>query len=99
VLVVWELDGGPVGFSTADKIVYGEHANMHLHVIDARHRLSGIGARCVPLTVDLYFDRLKYPCALAECFATRVQQPQWADQISVRQGECRRPRGRLRPSA
>jgi RimJ/RimL family protein N-acetyltransferase len=58
VLVVWELDGGPAGFSTADEIVYGEHANMHLHVIDARHRLSGIGARCVPLTVDLYFDRL-----------------------------------------
>jgi RimJ/RimL family protein N-acetyltransferase len=59
VLVVWELDGGPVGFSTADKIVYGEQANMHLHVIDARLRMSGIGSRCVPLSVELYFDRLK----------------------------------------
>jgi RimJ/RimL family protein N-acetyltransferase len=59
VLVVWELDGGPVGFSTADKIVYSEQANMHLHVIDARLRTSGISSRCVPLSVELYFDRLK----------------------------------------
>jgi RimJ/RimL family protein N-acetyltransferase len=59
VLVVWELDGGPVGFSTADKIVYGEQAHMHLHVIDAQLHMSGIGSRCVPLSVDLYFDRLR----------------------------------------
>src|SRR5690349_1503132 len=26
VFVIWELDGAPIGFSTADKIVYGEQA-------------------------------------------------------------------------
>jgi hypothetical protein len=31
----WLLDGKAVGFSTTDKIIYGQHANMHLHLIDA----------------------------------------------------------------
>ena len=32
VLVMWLLDEQPIGFSTSDKIRYGEQANMHLHV-------------------------------------------------------------------
>ena len=32
VPVIWLSDDRPVGFSTADKIRYGEQANMHLHV-------------------------------------------------------------------
>ncbi len=27
LLVIWELDGAPIGFSTADKITYGEQAH------------------------------------------------------------------------
>jgi RimJ/RimL family protein N-acetyltransferase len=59
VLVIWELDGAPVGFSTADKIALGEEAHMHLHVIDPDKRRSGIGTRCVRDTVDFYFSRLE----------------------------------------
>jgi RimJ/RimL family protein N-acetyltransferase len=58
VLVIWELDGAPVGFSTADKITFGEQAYMHLHVMDPDKRRSGIGTRCVRDTVDFYFRRL-----------------------------------------
>lgn len=58
LLVVWELDDVPVGFSTADKIVYGEQAHMHLHVIAPQQRGSGIGSACVRETVDLYFEAL-----------------------------------------
>ena len=58
VPVIWELDGLAVGFSTSDKIVYGEHAHMHLHVVDPQHRRSGIGSACVRATVELYFDVL-----------------------------------------
>jgi RimJ/RimL family protein N-acetyltransferase len=57
--VIWLSDDRPVGFSTSDKIRYGEQANMHLHVTDPGRRNSGIGAACVRLTVDLYFERLK----------------------------------------
>lgn len=58
VLVVWEVDGLQIGFSTADKIVYGERANMHLHVVDPGHRGSGVGSRAVHETVAFYFEAL-----------------------------------------
>jgi RimJ/RimL family protein N-acetyltransferase len=57
-LVVWELNGTPVGFSTADQISFGEEAYMHLHVIDPGKRRSGIGTQCVRDTVEFYFSRL-----------------------------------------
>jgi hypothetical protein len=34
LLVSWLLDNQIVGFSTADKIEFGEHAHMHLHAYD-----------------------------------------------------------------
>jgi RimJ/RimL family protein N-acetyltransferase len=58
LLVIWELDGVAVGFSTSDKIVYGERAHMHLHVVDEQRRRSGIGSACVRETVGLYFRAL-----------------------------------------
>jgi RimJ/RimL family protein N-acetyltransferase len=58
LLVIWELDGAPIGFSTADRIVYGEQAHMHLHVVDPQRRGSGIGSACVRETVELYFRAL-----------------------------------------
>ena len=59
MVVVWLLDDRPVGFSSSDKITYGEQANMHLHVTDPERRNGGIGAECVQRSVDIYFERLK----------------------------------------
>ena len=59
LLVVWLSGDRPVGFSTSDKIAFGEQANMHLHVTDAQRRHQGIGVECVRRSVDIYFDRLK----------------------------------------
>lgn len=59
VLVIWLSDEQPIGFSTSDKIRYGEHAYMHLHVTAPEHRHQGIGAGCVSRSVDIYFERLK----------------------------------------
>lgn len=59
LLVIWELDGLAIGFSTSDKIVYGEQANMHLHVVDPQRRRSGIGSACVRETVEFYFTTLE----------------------------------------
>ncbi len=42
VLAVWLSDDRPVGFSTADKITFGEQANMHLHVIDPDRRHTAL---------------------------------------------------------
>jgi RimJ/RimL family protein N-acetyltransferase len=59
MFVLWLADERPIGFSTSDKIAYGEQANMHLHVIEPTRRNSGIGTECVRRSVDLYFGRLK----------------------------------------
>ena len=72
LLVLWLSDDRPVGFSTADKISFGEQANMHLHVTDPDRRNSGIGAACVRLTVDLYFERLKLKRLFCEPHAFNV---------------------------
>jgi hypothetical protein len=50
-LVSWFDDERFVGFSTADKIVIGERANMHLHVKDPSRRQRGIGVECVRQSV------------------------------------------------
>ena len=55
--VLWLSDAEPVGFSTCDKIVPGEHASMHLHVTQPDMRQRGIGAECIRRSVDIYVDR------------------------------------------
>ena len=58
LLVAWLLDEHPVGFSSCDKIIFGERANMHLHVIDTEKRNKGFGAEFVKRSVELYFNTL-----------------------------------------
>jgi len=59
VAILWENDDVPVGFSTAEKIVYGDQAYMHLHIVNPELRQQGIGANCVRQSVKIYFDLLK----------------------------------------
>jgi RimJ/RimL family protein N-acetyltransferase len=58
-LVIWLSDDTVVGFSTADRIVYGQEAYMHLHVLSPDQRNRGIGAACVRGSARIYFDILK----------------------------------------
>ncbi len=57
--LLWLGDGKPVGFSSADKIQFGQKANMHLHVLEAEDRNTGIGTECVLRSAALYFELLK----------------------------------------
>jgi RimJ/RimL family protein N-acetyltransferase len=59
IVVIWLSDDRPIGFSSSDKIVYGEQANMHLHVTDPDRRNQGVGVECVRRSVDIYFERLQ----------------------------------------
>jgi RimJ/RimL family protein N-acetyltransferase len=58
-LVMWELGDTAIGFSTADKIMYGKEAYMHLHILNPEQRNAGSGAVCVKETVKIYFEVLK----------------------------------------
>jgi RimJ/RimL family protein N-acetyltransferase len=57
--LIWREAGSTVGFSTADKIVFGERAHMHLHIVEQERRSRTIGAECVRLSVALYFETLR----------------------------------------
>ena len=59
LVVIWLLDDRALGFSTSDKITYGEQANMHLHVVDPGLRGHGYGVECIRRSTDIYFERLK----------------------------------------
>jgi len=57
--VIWLLEGCAIGFSSCDKIVFGERANMHLHVTVPEQRQRGLGTQCVLRGIDVYFRELK----------------------------------------
>jgi RimJ/RimL family protein N-acetyltransferase len=57
--VIWLSDDRAIGFSTSDKIVYGEQAGMHLHLTDPQRRNGGAGVECLRRSVDIYFERLR----------------------------------------
>lgn len=58
-LVIWKSGDAPIGFSTTDKIIYGEEAYMHLHILRPEHRNRGSGAFCVKESAKIYFDALE----------------------------------------
>lgn len=72
LLVMWLSDDHPVGFSSCDKIVFGQRANMHLHVVEPERRKLGVGTECVKQSVDIYFDRLKLKSLFCEPNAFNV---------------------------
>jgi RimJ/RimL family protein N-acetyltransferase len=57
--VVWELDGQIVGSGSADHIVFGQEASMHLHILEPTRRQRGLGAEFVRLSADAYFRALE----------------------------------------
>ena len=56
--IVWELDGTVVGFSRTERIVLGQQAFMHLHILQLPDRRQGHGARFVRLSAHHYFEVL-----------------------------------------
>jgi RimJ/RimL family protein N-acetyltransferase len=72
LLAIWRLDGRPIGFSSCDRIVFGNRAHMHLHVTEPELRGRGLGTECVRRSVDLYFDRLQLKQLFCEPHAYNI---------------------------
>ena len=66
LLVLWESDGKPVGYSSCDTITVGDKAKIHLHVLEPENRRRGVGTACVRETVKVYFDRFDLQRLFAE---------------------------------
>jgi RimJ/RimL family protein N-acetyltransferase len=59
VALIWDLDGQAVGFSSADRIVFGDEAFMHLHIVSPDLRHQGFGAEFVKESARWYFRVLE----------------------------------------
>jgi RimJ/RimL family protein N-acetyltransferase len=57
--VVWEHEGRRIGFSSIDKIKYGEHAFMHLHIVSPNDRAVGWGRIAVRKSIEIYLDQFQ----------------------------------------
>ena len=57
--LVWQQNGRVVGFSSTDRIDFGNEAFMHLHVVEAGLRRSGLGTQFVRLSAKAYFETLE----------------------------------------
>jgi hypothetical protein len=55
-LVIWEADGEPIGFSTADRIAFGDSAYMHLHLLYSEHRRKAYGTELVRRSARTYVE-------------------------------------------
>ncbi|XOV93707.1 MAG: GNAT family N-acetyltransferase [Bacteroidota bacterium] len=67
--IAWLQDGECIGHSNINKIVYGDHAYMHLHVWPEILRRKGIGTELVKLSLPLYFQRFKLERLYCEPFS------------------------------
>jgi RimJ/RimL family protein N-acetyltransferase len=70
--LIWELDGETVGFSSADRITFGQEAFMHLHVVKPDLRRQGLGARLVQISARHYFRALELQRLFCEPNALNV---------------------------
>ena len=57
--LVWEVDDRPVGFSSADRIVFGTEAFMHLHILRPERRRRGLGTDGVRQSALAYLEILQ----------------------------------------
>lgn len=69
LFVLWELNGEPAGFSSSDKIVFGEEAYMHLHILHPERRQQGNGTFFVRQTAKLYVETLRIKRLFCEPYA------------------------------
>jgi RimJ/RimL family protein N-acetyltransferase len=70
--ILWEIDGHPAGWSSADKVIFGEEAYMHLHILDPERRRAGNGTFFVRESAKIYFETLRISRLFCEPHALNV---------------------------
>ena len=70
--IIWEIEGKPAGFTSADKIVFGREAYMHLHIFAPEQRKAGNGTFFVKESAKIYFDTLRIERLFCEPYALNV---------------------------
>mgnify|MGYP001032095789 FL=1 len=67
--LIWLLDGKPVGHCNVNKIAFGQHAFMHLHLWQSTYRQKGMGSALVKLSLPYFFKNLELETLYCEPYA------------------------------
>ena len=67
--LIWVLNNEPVGHTNINKIVYGDHAYLHLHLWFRENRQIGNGTFFIRACLDNYFEKFKLKNLYCEPYA------------------------------
>jgi RimJ/RimL family protein N-acetyltransferase len=84
--LVWQHHGQVVGFSSTDRIDFGNEAFMHLHVVEPELRNSGLGTEFVRLSAQAYFKALELQRLFCEPNAFNVAPNRTLQRAGFRYG-------------
>lgn len=67
--LIWWLDGKKIGHCNLNQIVYGEQAQLHLHIWDPSIRNKGAGSLLILESLDSFFRNMKLKRIYCEPYA------------------------------
>lgn len=70
--LLWRLGDTPIGHSNINKIVYSDHAYMHLHLWDHRNRKSGNGMYFIRSCINKFFETFELKQLFCEPYALNM---------------------------
>ncbi len=70
--IIWCINNVPSGHCNVNKIEFGNHAYMHLHLWTDVQRKNGMGARFVKMSLPYFFNNLKLKKLFCEPYALNI---------------------------
>ncbi len=67
--IIWLYNGIPIGHCNINKIVFGSHAYMHLHIWNGMNRKKGTGVELIKRSVTYFFENMKLKKLYCEPYA------------------------------
>lgn len=67
--LVWLIDGVASGHCNVNQVVFGDRANMHLHLWEATARKRGLGQELLMKSLPFFFENLHLKALYCEPFA------------------------------
>ena len=82
--MIWQMDGQAVGHSNINKIAFGDHAFMHLHLWKSGFRQKGMGADLVKLTLPHFFENYQLKTLYSEPYALNPAPNKTLEKVGFR---------------
>lgn len=68
-VLIWEVDGNPIGHSNLNPVKFGGNGYMHLHMWDSTIRQKGIGTELVRMSIPYFFKNMQLQKLYCEPYA------------------------------